>query len=171
MQIHQAEPGWQQYVAMLAVFGVVLGLRARRLMKVRPLKPERLWVVPVLYLAVVVMLFARVPPSPTGWLSSAAALVVGGAAGWQRGKTMAIHVDLATGKLMQRGSIWALLTIAALVAVKMIAQTEGRAWHFDADLLVDALAAFTFGLFAAQRAEMYQRATALLRRAAGPGDA
>lgn len=167
MPIHQAEPGWQQYVVMLVVFGIVLGLRARRLMKVRPLKPERLWVVPVLYFAVVAILFARVPPSPTGWLLCLVALVLGGAAGWQRGKTMAIHVDPATGRLMQRGSIWALVTIAALVAVKLIAQTEGRAWHFDANLLVDALAAFALGLFAAQRLEMYQRATGLLRAARG----
>lgn len=165
MQVHTGEPGWQQYVVMLVVFAIVLGLRGRRLMKLRPLKPERLWVVPVLYLAIVAILFARVPPSPLGWLLCLAALAVGGLAGWQRGKTMAIHVDPASGRLMQRGSIWALLTIAVLVAVKMIAQTEGRAWHFDANLLVDALAAFSLGLFAAQRLEMYQRATGLLRAA------
>lgn len=165
MQVHTAEPGWQQYVVMLVVFAIVLGLRGRRLMKVRPLKPERLWVVPALYLAVVGVLFVRVPPSPLGWLTCLAALAVGAAAGWQRGKTMAIHVDPASGRLMQRGSIWALLTIAALVAVKMIAQTEGRAWHFDANLLVDGLAAFSLGLFSAQRLEMYQRATRLLQAA------
>lgn len=165
MTAGSAQPGWQQYVVMLVVFAIVLGLRGRRLMKVRPLKPERLWVVPVLYLAIVGVLFARVPPSPLGWLLSLVALALGGFAGWQRGKTMAIHVDPASGKLMQRGSIWALLTIAALVAVKMIAQTEGRALHFDANLLVDGLAAFSLGLFAAQRLEMYQRATRLLRTA------
>lgn len=165
MTAGSAQPGWQQYVVMLVVFAIVLGLRGRRLMKVRPLKPERLWVVPVLYLAIVGVLFARVPPSPLGWLLSLVALVLGGFAGWQRGKTMAIHVDPASGKLMQRGSIWALLTIAALVAVKMIAQTEGRALHFDANLLVDGLAACSLGLFAAQRLEMYQRATRLLRTA------
>ena len=44
----------------------------------------------------------------------------------------------------------------------MIAQTEGRALHFDANLLVDGLAAFSLGLFAAQRIEMYVRAMKLL---------
>ena len=162
MQVHQAQPGWPQLVIMLVVFGVVIALRGRRLMRVRPLKPEQLWVVPLLYLAIVAILFVRVPPSPLGWLVCAVALPIGAAAGWQRGKTMRIHIDPATGAVMQKGSIWALVTIAALVAVKMIAPTEGQALHFDANLIVDGLAAFSLGLFAMQRLEMYLRAKALL---------
>ena len=162
MQVHHVQPGWQQYVTMLVVFCIVIAIRAPRLMKVRPLQPERLWVVPVLYLAVVGVIFVQYPPLPLGWLLCVASLAVGGAAGWQRGKTMQIHVDPTTGKLMQRGSIWALATIAALVAVKMIAQTEGRALHFDINLLLDGLSAFSLGLFAVQRLEMYLRAKSLL---------
>ena len=166
MQVHQVQAGWQQYAVMLVVFVVVLALRGRSLMRLRPLKPERLWVVPVLYLAIVAVLFVRVPPSPLGWLVCAGALALGAAAGWQRGKTMAIHVDPATGKLMQRGSIWAVAIIAVLVAVKMVAQTEGQALHFDVNVIVDGLAAFSLGLFAAQRVEMYLRAKRLLEHAA-----
>ena len=162
MQVHQVQAGWQQYAVMLVVFVVVLALRGRSLMRVRPLKPERLWVVPILYLVIVGVLFLRLPPSPVGWLVCAGALLLGAAAGWQRGKTMAIHVDPATGKLMQRGSIWAVAIIAMLVAVKTVAQTEGQALHFDVNMIVDGLAAFSLGLFAAQRVEMYLRAKRLL---------
>lgn len=162
MHVQHVQAGWQQYVIMLVVFGIVMALRARRLMRVRPLNPEQLWVVPALYLGIVAILFARTPPSPIGWLVCALALLVGGAAGWQRGKTMRIHVDPASGKLMQKGSLWAVLVIAVLVAVKLVAQTEGQALHFDVSLTVDALAAFTLGLFSAQRLEMYLRAKALL---------
>ena len=162
MQMHEVQPGWQQYAVMLVVFVVIFAVRGRSLMRVRPLKLERLWVVPVLYLVIVGVLFVQYPPTPLGWLVCAGTLVLGAAAGWQRGRTMAIHVDPATGKMMQRGSIWALAIIVVLVAVKTVAQTEGRALHFDASLIVDGLAAFSLGLFAAQRAEMYLRAKRLL---------
>ncbi len=117
---------------------------------------------PALYLVIVALIFSRTPPTATGWLVCLVALAVGGAAGWQRGKTMRIHVDPASGKLMQRGSVWAVVVIAVLVAVKMAAQTEGPALHFDVNMVVDGLAAFSLGLFAAQRVEMYLRAKRLL---------
>ncbi len=162
MQVHQVQAGWQQYAVMLVVFGIVIAIRGRSLMRVRPLKPEQLWIVPSIYLVIVALIFSRTPPTATGWLVCAAALLVGAAAGWQRGKTMRIHVDPASGKLMQRGSVWAVAVIAVLVAVKMAAQTEGPAMHFDVNMVVDGLAAFSLGLFAAQRLEMYLRAKKLV---------
>lgn len=162
MQVHQVQAGWQQYAVMLVVFGVVIALRGRRLMRERPLKPEQLWIVPALYLAIVGLIFSRTPPTANGWLVCLVALLVGAAAGWQRGKTMRIHVDPASGKLMQRGSVWAVAVIAVLVAVKMAAQTEGPAMHFDVNMVIDGLAAFSLGLFAMQRVEMYLRAQRLL---------
>ena len=162
MQAHQVQPHWQQYAVMLVVFVVVFAMRGRSLMRVRPLRIEQLWIIPTLYAAIVAYLFVRVPPSLIGWGVAILALLIGGAIGWQRGKTMQIHVDPATGTLRQKGSIWALAIIVVLVAVKMAAQAEGQALHFDANLLVDGLAALSLGIFAVQRLEMYWRAKRLL---------
>lgn len=167
MQVHTGQPGWQQIVAMLVVLAIVLAIRGRRLMRVRPLKLDRLWVVPAIYSLVVAWLFYRMPPSPVGWLLALAALAVGGAIGWQRGRTTRLHFDPATQTLMQQGSFWAVAIIAVLIAVKMMAQVAGPALHFDVGLVVDALAALSLGVFAVQRVEMYQRATRLIAAARG----
>ncbi|MEG3178593.1 DUF1453 domain-containing protein [Sphingomonas sp. RB3P16] len=165
MQVHQVQAGWQQYAIMAAVTVIVFAIRGRSLMRVRPLKVEQLWIVPAIYAAVVAYLFVKTPPTLAGWGVAALALVVGGAIGWQRGKTMRIHLDPATGTLMQKGSIWALAIIVVLVALKMVAQAEGQALHFNVAVLIDGLAALTLGIFAAQRLEMYLRAKRLLEGA------
>lgn len=166
MQVHQVQPhGLLQYVIPIAIFLVIFTLRARRLTQVRPLKIQYLWVVPAIYLVVVVLVFYGRPPSPLGWGVAAVALLVGAALGWQRGKTMQIHVDPETQELRQRGSIWAIVFIVVLIALKTVAQTEGQALHFDVNMLLDALAALSLGVFAAQRIEMYLRAKSLLEAA------
>ncbi|PMU33004.1 DUF1453 domain-containing protein, partial [Pseudomonas sp. FW305-47B] len=52
-----------------------------------------------------------------------------------------------------------------LIAIKSVAQAEGAALHFNVAVLIDTLAAFTLGVFAAQRLEMYLRANRLLAEA------
>ncbi|WP_242182320.1 CcdC protein domain-containing protein [Sphingomonas sp. CARO-RG-8B-R24-01] len=166
MPVHDAQPlGILQYAIPIAIFLVVFGLRARRITRLRPLKIEQLWVVPAIYAAVVGMLFYRSPPTALGWGLAAVALLVGAGLGWQRGKTMEIHVDPETHELRQRASLWALALIVVLIAIKTVAQTEGAALHFDVGLVIDTLGALTLGMFATQRIEMYQRATRLLAAA------
>ena len=165
MQVHQVQPHWQQYAVMLVVFVLIFAVRGRSLMRVRPLKIEQLWIVPAIYAALVAYLFVRSPPSLSGWAVAILALLAGGAIGWQRGKTMQIHLDAATGALQQKGSIWALAIIVVLVAIKLVVQSEGQALHFDANVLLDGLAALSLGLFAVQRLEMYWRAKRLLETA------
>ena len=154
--------GLMQYLLPLAVFVVIFAFRARRMSQVRPLKLERLWIVPAIYLALVVATFATKPPAANAWLASAIALVVGAAMGWQRGRMMAIHVDPATHKLGQKGSPLAILFLFAIVAVKVVAQNEGAAMGFDVALVTDAALAFGLGMFSATRIEMYVRARRLL---------
>ncbi|PTS75706.1 DUF1453 domain-containing protein, partial [Sphingomonas sp. HMWF008] len=155
-----AQPhGWLQIVLPLVIFGVVMAIRAPRLMRLRPLHRDRLWMIPAIYAAVVVLIFVQRPPSLLGWGVAALGLAVGAALGWQRGKTMRIAHDPVTGQLMQKGSIWAVVFIAVLFALKTISQTEGGALHLDVNLLIDGLAALSLGMFSAQRLEMYLRAT------------
>lgn len=162
MHAQMAQPhGWLQVVLPLAIFVVIMAIRAPRLMRLRPLHPDRLWMIPAIYAAIVALIFVQSPPTALGWGVAALGLAVGAALGWQRGKTMRIERDPATGQLMQKGSIWAIVFIAVLFALKTISQNEGGALHLDVHLLIDGLAALSLGVFTAQRVEMYLRATKL----------
>lgn len=166
MQVHTTQPhGWMQIVIPLVIFAVVFGLRARRMTRMRPLRVEYLWVVPALYLAIVVASFVARPPSPAAWIASAVALAAGAAVGWQRGRLMSIHVDPETHALNQKGSPLALLIIMAIVLVKIVAQQEGSALGFDVGVVTDAALTFALGMFAVARLEMFLRARRLLAEA------
>lgn len=87
------------YVITGVVVAIVLGLRLRGMSRMRRLRLETLWVVPTIYLLFAGAMFYQFPPSPVGWAISSAALIVGAAIGWQRGKLMQIHVDPETHAL------------------------------------------------------------------------
>jgi predicted transporter len=167
MQVHTVQPqGWLSYAIPIAIFVVIFGLRARRMTRLRPLKVERLWIVPAIYLAAVVGLFIQSPPTLTGWGAAILGLVAGAAVGWQRGKTMQIHVDPETHALNQKSSLAGIFFLVALVAVRGAARTEGSAlMHLNVAMLTDGFAALALGMFAVQRLEIYLRATRLLEDA------
>jgi hypothetical protein len=157
--------GIAQYLIPIAVFIVIFALRARRMSQMRPLKLERLWVVPAIYFAIVAANFIAKPPTLAAWIASAIALLLGAALGWQRGRMMQIHVDPQTHALNQKGSPWAILFLMAIVLIKMAVQGEGRAIGFDVMLVTDAALAFALGMFTTTRVEMYLRAKRLLDEA------
>lgn len=161
MQVHQA-PGILQYLIPIVIAGTILAFRARRMTQMRPLKIERLWIVPAVYLILVAFLYIKGPPSPVGWAICVAMLILGGAIGWQRGKLMEIHVDPETHAINQKGSYAAIVFLVALFAVKFAAQTGTQALHVNVAVLTDALAALALGLFTVTRVEMYLRAKRLL---------
>ena len=69
--------GWAHYLPLLVVV-LVIALRLRGAGRRRPLRLERLWVVPALYLVLVVTLLVETPPPGIGgWLSAAFALAAG----------------------------------------------------------------------------------------------
>lgn len=164
MQVHQA-PGILQYLIPIVIAGTILAFRARRMTQMRPLKIERLWIVPAVYLILVAFLYIKGPPSPVGWAICVAMLILGGAIGWQRGKLMEIHVDPETHAINQKGSYAAIVFLVALFAVKFAAQTGTQALHVNVAVLTDALAALALGLFTVTRVEMYLRAKRLLEMA------
>lgn len=164
MQVHTvAASGVMQYVVPALLLTVVLGLRVRRLTQVRPLKIERLWIVPAIYFVLVAFLFTKGTPDLFGWLICFATFGLGCFAGWHRGKTMRIEVDPVTRTLSQKGSMAAVLVLLALFAVRFGMEAESHALHLKAAYIVtDALAAFALGLFSVMRVEMYLRAKRLL---------
>ena len=163
--VHQT---WISYAITIGIVVVVMALRMRSMGKMRPLKLETLWVVPVLYLAVAGLMFFQFPP--VGWTAivSAVGLVIGAAVGWQRGKMMHIHVDPETHALNQKASPAAMFFLIALIIVRMGAKTIlGAESNISPAMLTDPLIAFALGMFTLQRVEMYLRAKRLLEEARG----
>ena len=163
--VHQT---WISYAITIGIVVIVMGLRMRSMGKMRPLKLETLWVVPVLYLAVAGLMFFQFPP--VGWTAivSAVGLVIGAAVGWQRGKMMHIHVDPETHALNQKASPAAMFFLIALIIVRMGAKTIlGAESNISPAMLTDPLIAFALGMFTLQRVEMYLRAKRLLEEARG----
>ncbi|WP_246348618.1 CcdC protein domain-containing protein [Sphingomonas aerophila] len=150
------------------VLAIVVALRWRRMSRVTPLRLERLWIFPTFYAVVAVALLATRPPVGLAWLFCAAALLIGAALGWQRGKLMRITVDPETHALNQTGSPAAMLFILAIIAVRSGARyaLEGDNFlHLNAFAVTDMLVALALGLFTAQRIEMFLRARRLLDQA------
>jgi len=162
---------WISYAISGTIIAIVLGIRIWRMNKVRPLKIERLWVVPAILALATASMFIAAPPSPLGWALSLVALAIGAALGWQRGRFMHIEVDPGTNALNQRASPAALLFIVALIAVRfaarsMLASGAGNTMlHLNAMALTDILVALALGLVAATRLEMYLRAKRMLETA------
>ena len=161
-------PQQWSYVAGALGLAVIVGIRIFRMRKARPLKLERLWIVPVLYSAFAVAVFWYLPPHGWQWAIATAALVAGGGLGWLRGSTMRIAVDPVTHDLNQRQSPAAILLIVVLIAARFLLreQLAGDPTHPAAGV-IDAFVAFAVGLLSMQRLEMFLRARRLLDEARG----
>jgi Protein of unknown function (DUF1453) len=168
VQVHPVHQGWISYAVTIGIIVVVMALRMRGMSKMRPLKLETLWVVPVLYLAVAVLMFVQLPPKGLVAFASAIALLIGAAVGWQRGKMMHIHVDPQTHALNQKASPAAMFFLIALIVVRAGARgLLGQESGVTPAMLTDPLIAFALGMFTLQRVEMYLRARRLLEEARG----
>ena len=163
VQVQPVHQAWISYAITIGIIVVIMALRMRRMGRMRPLKLETLWVVPVMYLVVAVLMFVQLPP--TGWAAIACVvgLAIGAAVGWQRGKMMHIHVDPATHALNQKASPAAMFFLIALIIVRTGARSLlGQGSGVSPAMLTDPLIAFALGMFTLQRVEMYLRARRLL---------
>ena len=162
---HAPTGPWVYLIPLIAVAMVVL-----RNSRERRLKVERLWVSPVLFLALTAVTLANQPaPGPVLLAIEAAALGLGALAGWWRGRLTRIAVDPATHALTSRTSPLGMLLLLALFAVRYAlrsfgAQTAG-ALHLSAVVLTDVLMLLAVGIVCAQRLEIALRATRLLNEA------
>jgi hypothetical protein len=163
------QPSLLSYIIPAIIVAIVLGFRMRRMSRERPLKIERLWIVPAIYAAIAAITFSQIPPQGFGWAYCLLGLGAGAALGWQRGRLMRIRVDPETQAIWQTGSWAAMAFILVLIlvrsAARSAAQYGGPAMHIDVMMVTDILIAFALGLFTAQRVEMFLRARRLLEAA------
>lgn len=153
-------PSLLGYIVPIGIVLVVIALRWRRMSRARPLKVERLWILPAFYLAIVGYIFFIMPPSHAAWAWAALALAVGAGFGWYRGSTMKIEVDPETHALTQKASPAAMLLLVGLIALRLVFRAElttggGPA---AAALAAEVAMAFALGMIATTRLEMALRA-------------
>jgi hypothetical protein len=156
------------YLVMGVAIVLIVALRFRRMGRDRPLRLDGLWVLPAIYLAILAVAFAQAPPDITGWALIGIGFVLGGLAGWLRGRAITITVDSGTGTLNQRASPLALILLIVLIAVRYglrVLARQGSPVHLGATTIVDAFLALAFGLIALQRLEMFLRGRRLLAQA------
>ncbi|MGN6155010.1 MAG: CcdC protein domain-containing protein [Sphingomicrobium sp.] len=159
--------GWLATLLPFVIIGVIVLLRLRSMRGERKLNLKSLWVVPVIYLALIAFMFTALPPSILGWELILAGLMLGLLVGWYRGRMIAIRRDPETGELRQKASPLAMLLLVAIIVLKLGArQVFGEAAASSATspamLMTDAFIGFALGLLSATRIEMYTRARRLL---------
>lgn len=158
-----------QTLGPLIGIGVALGIVLLRNRRKRTLRPHLLWVVPAIVVPMIGLgLWANTQHpqfGPLAWLAFAAALALGAAAGWWRGKTITIEKE-PDGSLKAQASPLGLILIVGLIAARAglreVMQANASAWHLDAVVVTDAFLIFAIGLVVAQRVEMYLRARRIL---------
>jgi hypothetical protein len=160
---------WAGYAISTFIIVIILVLRFRSMRKVRPLKLNRLWVLPAIYGSFAIYIFAQFPPQPRDWLYAGLAFAAGCALGWQRGELMQITVDRESNALTQRASPAAIVFIVAIIVVRMGSRlfmgteiADGSGLHGSAVMIVDSMVALALGFLATQRIEIYLRAKRLL---------
>jgi len=163
------EPNLSQTLPYLLPL-LVLVMIVRRSLRHRRLRAERLWVMPVLLLFVAGSTLSASPPAGVVALGAiGAALALGAAIGWWRGRLTHIAVDPETHDLTSRTSAIGAILVAGLFAVRyglrMLELRDPAAIPGGAALITDVLMVFAVALTAAQRLEMWLRCQRLLAEA------
>lgn len=150
---------------------LVLVLVLRRSLRERKLQAERLWIMPVLLLAVGGMsLIAAWPQTLNGVIIVLTALLVGSAIGWWRGRLTHIAIDPQTHVLTSRTSPLGVVLIGVVFAARYALRVYEVSHPVNtlpggAGLIADALLVFAIGMIAVQRLEMWLRCQRLIAEA------
>jgi hypothetical protein len=154
-------------LAIIPIMLVVVLLKNRRK---RVLRPHLLWVMPAIVLPLIGLglwgmaqnpNMAHVPFGPDAWAVLAIGGLLGGVAGWYRGKTVTIEKE-PDGALMAQASPLGLILLVVLFAgrslLRDLIESHAAAWHLNALAVTDAFLVFAMGLIVMQRIEIYIRA-------------
>lgn len=150
---------------------VVILLKGR---KPRTLRPQWMWVAPLLVTVLIGLGLWGMTYSPTAdhspfgpveWAMVAVGLMLGGAVGWWRGGMTTIFRE-ADGTLKSRASPLGLVLIVGLLAGRGVLrgwlEANAAAWHINPLALADAFMVFVVGLVVMQRVEMFIRARRIM---------
>jgi hypothetical protein len=164
------QPGYLQFLPLLIVLPILF-FRMRRMAKPQALKLNRLWIRPAILIAAAsIVLLVPVPGAlpmmPADWLWVALAALLGAVAGWQWGRTTALHLHPEDGTLMQTASMAGMMVLVVLVLLRLGLRTGLRmgagAWHLNVLTITDASIVFSALLFAVRGLEIFLRARRIM---------
>ncbi|MGA0600534.1 hypothetical protein ACO2Q3_07500 [Caulobacter sp. KR2-114] len=161
-----------QLLVLIAIAALVILVRNAR---PRRLRVEGLWIIPLVYVAILVALLAAAPPpvTPLAIGVLVAGAVIGGAIGWQRGRFTRIDLDPQTHEMTSRASVvgiaFILVVLLARVGLRSMA-AEGRLNIGLPPLVIaDGLLVLAMFMLSVQRLEIWLRASRMLAEARAGG--
>lgn len=158
----------QQLIPLIAI-AVVIPLVLLRNRKPRTLRPEYMWVAPLMVVAAIsfgiwgMSMSGRghAPVEPLSLLILAVGLALGCAFGWQRGKMVTIFKEPDGTLKAQASLIGIIILIAVLIArssLKDYLGAHAADWHVNPNAILEAFMLFAAGTVVTQRIEMWIRA-------------
>lgn len=161
----------QQWIP-LAVVPVVLVLILLRNRRRRVLRPNLLWVMPAIVGPLILLgvwgstrVVGAAPFGLDAWAILLVGAVLGGVAGWWRGKTITIERE-PDGSLRSQASPLGLVLVVALFAfrgvLRPLIESHAAQWHLNALAVTEAFLVFALALIVLQRVEMFIRARRIL---------
>lgn len=148
--------------APLVLVLLLVALRWRSIWRGRPVRIERLWLLPTLLGLLTASLFIAVPPvgASLPWLI--AAFPLGAIIGWAQGQTVDLAVVPATRHVVQRPTPALVVLVLSLLLARTVLRVEIGAT--SAQVLTDVLLAFLLALSVASRVAIGRRARRLIGR-------
>ena len=158
-----------QYGPLIGI-GVALVVILLRNRAPRTLRPQWMWVLPAIFLPLILFGLWGMRQAPNAdlgpygaadWIILIVAAVLGAVAGWWRGKMIVIH-KAPDGTLKAQASPLGLVLIVALVVgrsfLRPYVEGHAEAWGLNITAVEQAFLLFIGALIIAQRAEMWLRA-------------
>jgi hypothetical protein len=169
------------HLAPIIGIGVAVVIILLRNRQARPLNPNLMWILPLFLVALLAFGIWGVSYQfhpvfgPAVLAGLGAAALVGAAIGWWRGKTIRIHRDPETKRLMAQASPLGLIFIFALLGVRTMFRgylDEHAAQYGLAPGITDiGFMLFAGGLLVVSRVEMWIRARSIVETGQDPAAA
>jgi len=137
------------------------------------LRIERLWVLPAIYLVMMVSALAAAPPpiTPISIGLLVLGFLIGAGLGWQRARFTEIHIHPETHDLTSRSSPIGIIFIFAILLLRFGARdflaSHPDVLHVPVIAIGEALLVMVVATLSMQRLEIWQRASRMLAEARG----
>lgn len=161
-----AGAGYWTYLVPIIIVGIAILRNARE----RKLRIERLWISPVIVMAMAILAFSQnPPPSPIGLAMDIAAIGIGALLGWWRGRASRFTIDPQTHMVTSKVSPMGMLLILGIFALRYVLKGavsgEASVLHLTAAEATDSFLLLAVGVVSAQRLEWWIRARRMIAAA------
>lgn len=150
---------------------LILVLRLLRGTRARPLRVERMWIVPAIFAVVIALSIFSQPVDFDLALDAVMVLAfaAGVGVGWFRGRMVRISIDVNTHALTSQQSPWGMLIFVGILVLRMglryVLGSFAEDWHLSVAAITDGFLLFYGGMIVGMRVEMWVRARKLLAEA------